>query len=222
MPLRTDRTDSRESPNPASAPLLVATRAGGVKGRIDTALGWAVALLMGVSVINVLWQVFTRFVLGSPSAFTDELARFLLIWTGLLGAAYASGQGLHLAIDLMPQTLAGRARTLLGVVIQGCIVTFALGVMTLGGGYLVGLTVALDQTSAALGLPLGAVYSVLPLSGLLIAYYGAVVFRAHMRLLRSSDGPSPGAPPLDPHVRGREVAPRPASREDAHPSPGGP
>ncbi|MEM1042226.1 MAG: TRAP transporter small permease [Bacteroidota bacterium] len=167
-----------------SRPLLVATRDGGTKGRVDTALGWAVAVLMGLSVLNVLWQVFTRFALPQPSGFTDELARFLLIWVGLLGAAYASGQGLHLAIDLLPRALSGKARAALGLVIQGAVVAFALGAMAFGGGYLVWLTFVLEQTSAALGLPLGVVYSVLPLSGLLIAYYAALAWADHLRTLR--------------------------------------
>ena len=150
---------------------LQASRDGGLKGRVDTALGWAVALLMGLSVVNVLWQVATRFVLGDPSTFTDELARYLLIWVGLLGAAYASGQRLHLAIDLLPQALGGRRRAALGVAIRLAVFAFAATVMVGGGARLVWLTADLDQTSAALGVPLGAVYAVLPLSGLLIAYY---------------------------------------------------
>ena len=54
------------------------------KNKVDRALEWALILLMGANVLNVLWQVFTRFVLRHPSSFTEELARFLLIWVGLL------------------------------------------------------------------------------------------------------------------------------------------
>ena len=173
-------------------PLLRATEDGGLKGRVDTVLGWAVAGLMGISVVNVLWQVFTRFVLGSPSGFTDEAARFLLIWVGLLGAAYASGQKMHLAIDLLPRALgkrgaggrAGRGGHVLGAVIEGAVLAFALGAMVYGGAHLVRLTTVLEQVSAALGAPLGAVYSVLPISGLLVAFYAALALADHVRALR--------------------------------------
>ena len=37
----------------------------------------------------VLYQVFTRYVLNSPAAFTEELVRYSLIWTGFIVAAYA-------------------------------------------------------------------------------------------------------------------------------------
>ena len=91
---------------------------------LNSALGWVLVVIMGVSVLNVLWQVFTRFVLADPSSYTDELARFLLIWIGLLGAAYAAGNKMHLAIDLLPSKLEGRARFYLGVVVEGCVFLF--------------------------------------------------------------------------------------------------
>ena len=71
------------------------------KKMIDKRLELALIILMGVNVLNVLWQVFTRFVLRDPSSFTEELARYLLIWVGLLGASYAAGKKMHLAIDVV-------------------------------------------------------------------------------------------------------------------------
>ncbi|WP_316931840.1 TRAP transporter small permease [Parabacteroides distasonis] len=53
----------------------------------------------------MLWQVLSRYILVSPSSVTDELAGYLLIWVGLLGAAYVSGKNEHLAIDLLLQHL---------------------------------------------------------------------------------------------------------------------
>ena len=56
---------------------------------VDWLLGGAICVLMGAMVINVLWQVFTRFVIRDPSSFTEEAARYMMIWVGLLGSAYA-------------------------------------------------------------------------------------------------------------------------------------
>ena len=169
-----------------TAPLLRATADGGFKGALDRVLAWVCVALMGLSVVNVLWQVITRFVLGNPSGFTDELARFLLIWLGMLGAAYAVGQRMHLAIDLLPRALESRPRAhaALGVVLQGAILVFALGVMVYGGGNLVRLTTLLAQRSAALGVSLGAVYSVLPLAGAVIALYASIGVAGHLRAMR--------------------------------------
>ncbi|GAB5519381.1 MAG: hypothetical protein RhofKO_16320 [Rhodothermales bacterium] len=144
-----------------------------MKETIDRILGGVLIVLMGLSVVNVLWQVFTRFVLGDPSSFTDELARYLLIWIGLLGAAYATGQRLHLAIDLLPSRWTGDRRRHLGRFIEASVFLFALVVLVIGGSNLVSLTLMLGQTSAALKLPLGYVYLIVPVSGLLMAYYAA-------------------------------------------------
>jgi TRAP-type C4-dicarboxylate transport system permease small subunit len=134
---------------------------------------------MGVAVANVLWQVFTRFVLADPSSFTDELARYLLIWIGLLGASYAAGMRMHLAIDLLPAKLTGRSRFYVGVLTEACVFLFALSVLVIGGTHLVTLTLTLGQTSAALHVPLGYVYLVLPLSGLLMMFYSVRAALAH-------------------------------------------
>lgn len=165
-----------------------------VKAAVDTALGWALAAIMGAAVLNVLWQVFTRFVLANPSSFTDELARYLLVWVGLLGAAYAGGKRLHLAIDLLPTKLAGKAKHALGVFIEMCVFVFALFVMVIGGIRLVSLTLLLGQTSAALQIPLGYVYLVLPLSGILLMFYAVLYTTEHVRLFR-------GRPAVLPEMR---------------------
>lgn len=153
----------------------------------DRVLAVTLVALMAVAVVNVLWQVFTRWVLADPSPYTEELARYLLIWIGLLGAAYAAGKKIHLAIDLLPSKLRGRRRHVLEMVNDGFILAFGFLVMGVGGYRLVSLTLLMDQRSAALGVPLGVVYLVIPLSGLLITYYAVddVVQRA--RLMRGKE-----------------------------------
>jgi TRAP-type C4-dicarboxylate transport system permease small subunit len=151
---------------------------------VDYALGWILVFLMATSVVNVLWQVTTRFILQDPSGFTDELARFLLICIGLLGGAYAVGKQLHLAIDLLPARLRGRPASVLDIVIRCTVLLFALAVLVVGGGRLVYIVFTLDQTSAALEIPLAWVYLVLPFSGVLIMYYSATFIYEQVGLLR--------------------------------------
>lgn len=138
---------------------------------INTILEKVLIFLMGLMVINVLWQVCARYIPAVPGAFTDELARYLLIWVGLLGAAYASGKHMHLALDLLPEKLEGNDKHKLLIFINFLVSIFALLVMIIGGIRLVYITLYLGQTSAALGIPLGFVYMVLPLSGFLIIYF---------------------------------------------------
>ncbi len=144
------------------------------KKTVDKILGWLVTIFMGILVINVLWQVASRFLLGNPSSFTDELAGFLLIWVGLLGAAYATGQKQHLAIDLLSAKLSEKGKKMQVLLINVLIALFALVVLVIGGGNLVFITFYLGQISSALQIPVGYVYFVLPLSGLFMIYYAIV------------------------------------------------
>jgi TRAP-type C4-dicarboxylate transport system permease small subunit len=129
---------------------------------------------MGILVLNVLWQVASRFLVGKPSSFTDELAGFLLIWVGLLGAAYATGQKQHLAIDLISKKLTEKRRRRLQIFINILMASFAIVILIVGGSNLVYITFYLGQISSALQIPIGYVYLVLPISGAFIIYYTIV------------------------------------------------
>jgi len=138
---------------------------------VDKALSTTLVVLMSAMVINVLWQVFSRYILEAPSPFTDELARFLLIWVSLLGATFASSKKMHISIDLTSARLSPDNQKTLGITNNLIIVGFVLAVLVVGGSNLVYITFTLGQFSPALQIPLAAVYIVLPISGLLIAYY---------------------------------------------------
>lgn len=142
-----------------------------IRQKIDKIIEFALISIMSILVIDVLWQVFSRYVLADPSSFTDELAGFLLIWVGLLGAAYVAGKNEHLAIDLLLQKTKGAKKRRLQIFINVIVGVFALFVMVVGGSWLVYTRFYLGVTSAALALPLGYVYIIVPISGILTMYY---------------------------------------------------
>ncbi|MFP4059068.1 MAG: TRAP transporter small permease [Bacteroidota bacterium] len=142
-----------------------------MREKVNAALRVICVAVMGILVIDVLWQVISRYLIGIPSSFTDELAGFLLIWVGLLGAAYVAGQNEHLAIDLLIQKSSPERKRVLNIFIQVFIGLFSLSVLVVGGTWLVYTRFLLEVKSAALSIPLGLVYIVLPVSGLLILYY---------------------------------------------------
>ncbi len=142
-----------------------------MRKKVDEILRILCIFFLGILVLDVLWQVFSRFILADPSSFTDELAGFLLIWVGLLGAAYVAGKNEHLAIDLLIKKVNEKNKQRLQFVISLMIVIFAATVLIIGGSWLVYTRFILDVRSAALSIPMGFVYLVLPISGLLIFYY---------------------------------------------------
>lgn len=138
---------------------------------MDKILANLLVIIMAVMVLNVLWQVASRFILGAPSSFTDELARYLMIWVGILGTAYISGRNMHVAIDVIPSRLSEPVQKRLMFIVRMLIILFCVLAMVIGGSRLVYITYVLGQNSPALQVPLAVVYAVIPISGILIIYY---------------------------------------------------
>lgn len=145
-----------------------------IRELIDKILANLVIFIMSVLVIDVVWNVISRYLLNAPSSFSVELASFLLIWVGLFGAAYASGQKEHIAIELFPQWLAKKdpvKKRKLDHIINSIIAVFALLVLVIGGSRLVYIVSKMEQVSSTMQIPMGLVYIVLPISGILIIFY---------------------------------------------------
>lgn len=153
--------------------------------------GYVLTVLAFALVVCVVWQVLSRYTqvwankmplvfladllrLIKPSTVTDELARFMFMWVGLLGAAQASAYKQHLAIDLLAMKLQGGAKRALNVVIECCIIAFAALVMIKGGWALAAKTFANDQVTPALQWPMGYVYLVVPVAGALMVFFAVV------------------------------------------------
>ena len=142
-----------------------------LRSQVDSVLEKTLVFIMSLMVINVLWQVFSRYLLANPSSFTDELARYLMIWVGVLGAAYVAGKGNHVAITYFSEKFSpsnlNRVKFAINLIIMG----FAFFGMLIGGLRLVYITLILEQLSPSLKIPLGLVYAIIPLSGMLIIFY---------------------------------------------------
>ena len=137
-----------------------------IKFWMDKILSIACAVLLTFMTVLVLIQVFSRYILNSPVAFTEELVRYSLIWTGFIGAAYAFSTREHMSLTLIRDKFTGKAHTALLVVIDGLILLMAIFVFTIGGFKLA--VSASREFSALLGIPRSLVYSIAPISGVFI------------------------------------------------------
>lgn len=129
-------------------------------------LAWTAAALLIAMTLLVLYQVFTRYVLGAPADFTEELVRYCLIWTGFVAAAYAFATRRHMALVVVRDILPTAGRRALVVAVDLLVLVFALAVITIGGALLA--YAARHETSALLGIPRSIVYGVAPIAGALI------------------------------------------------------
>jgi TRAP-type C4-dicarboxylate transport system permease small subunit len=127
-------------------------------------------IAMGTLVLDVLWGVLSRMlaswgVLASQSSWTEELARYLMIWVGLLGASLAFESKAHLGVDYFVGKFHPSGRKVLKLTALLLVLGFAVGVLVIGGWQLVARTLALKQDTPALGMPKGWVYLAVPISG---------------------------------------------------------
>jgi TRAP-type C4-dicarboxylate transport system permease small subunit len=134
---------------------------------LEFALIIAVALL----VLDVVWGVFTRYAMGQQANWTEELARFLLIWVSLLGAAVAFGTKGHLGVDYFVGKFHPDAQKTMAVVGHLTVLFFAVAIFLYGGWQIVRDALTLEQMTPALGWKMGYVYLALPISGVFIVLY---------------------------------------------------
>ncbi|MCF7568861.1 TRAP transporter small permease [Sabulilitoribacter arenilitoris] len=139
-----------------------------VFNKVNKILEWFLIIIFSLLVLDVLFQVFSRYILGSSFTWTEEFARFSLIWMTILGAAYLNAKREHLSMDFLYQKLSDSNKIKASILIEILIFLFALIVMVIGGLNLVYTTLHLEQLSGTLRIPLGYIYAIMPFSGLLI------------------------------------------------------
>lgn len=139
-----------------------------VFNKVNLILEKILIVIFALLVLDVLFQVFSRYILGTSFTWTEEFARFSLIWLTILGAAYLNGKREHLSMDFLYQKFSESNKRKASILIEVLIFLFALIVMVVGGFNLVYTTLHLEQLSGTLRIPLGYIYAIMPFSGLLI------------------------------------------------------
>lgn len=139
-----------------------------VFNKVCKILEWFMIIIFSLLVLDVLFQVFSRYILGTSFTWTEEFARFSLIWLTILGAAYLNAKKEHLSMDFLYEKLSVTNKRKTSILIELFVFLFALIIMVIGGFNLVYTTLHLEQLSGTLRIPLGYVYVILPISGLLI------------------------------------------------------
>ena len=126
---------------------------------IERILDVLVAAALVVMVAAMVHQVFGRYVLGRAPSWSEELARFLMIWLTMLGAAAVLRGGSHISVTVLTDRLPPRlARVALAL-------RDAVMVATCGGLVWWGIEFARlngAQESAALEIPMTIPYAALP------------------------------------------------------------
>jgi TRAP-type C4-dicarboxylate transport system permease small subunit len=123
------------------------------------------AVFSAVLVVVVFTNVVSRYFLDFALAWAEETARFLLIWVTFLGAILVHDSNEHMGLEFVVQALPGKIRTVV-LMIADIIIIAILAFIVKGG-----ITITIDNLawkSAALEIPYGLVYSIVPVSAFIL------------------------------------------------------
>lgn len=154
------------SADPAGA-VAPGTAAERLRNGLSTALLWSAVALLAAMTALVLYQVFTRYVLGTPAAFTEELVRYALIWVSFIAATYAFLQRDHMALTIVLDRFPVGVRATVRRGIDLLILALAVLVLIVGGAMMA--WDSRNDISALLGISRGLVYLIAPIAGAGIA-----------------------------------------------------
>ena len=144
---------------------------------------WVMAALLAAMTLLVGVQIAGRFVFGYSIFWSDELARFLLVWISFLGISIGARRAAHPGVDSLVKALPARwGRSAFRLAILVSLAFFA--VMVVSGGALVLRT--WPQASTSLGIRMGIPYLAVPVCGLLMGLHTAALG------LCGNGGPGPG------------------------------
>ncbi len=150
--------------------------------RISTAINGIMEYLlfgMGLAMtIIVATQVFFRYVLNQSLFWTEELARYLLVWISFLGATVAYRRGVHPGIDVLFLRLPPLLRQAAALLVHAA--SMALFSVMVVYGFKFAHFVRL-QISPALGLPKWVVFGIIPVAGAIFMIHALSFFLQALR-----------------------------------------
>jgi TRAP-type C4-dicarboxylate transport system permease small subunit len=128
-----------------------------------------VGLLLGIATLAVAYQISVRFVLDHlglnlSAPWTEEIARYALIWAIFLGAAVVSRSAGLIAVEMLPQTLPSPYGKLVKMLSIGITIGFFCILAW------VGMEFAADgsiETSPVMRLPMSTIYAAMPVGSVL-------------------------------------------------------
>jgi len=126
------------------------------------AMGFTMTLIVVV-------QVFARYVLNHSLFWSEELARYLLVWLTFLGASVAYHKGVHPGVDVCFTRLSPCRQqvTRIGIHLASL---FLFGVMVVKGTAFAWFV--RHQISPALSLPKWILMGIIPLAGVVLMIHG--------------------------------------------------
>lgn len=136
-----------------------------VKSGIDKFVNLITIVLMICLIVVIVMQVFWRYVLNNPLAWSEELARYTFVWIVFLSTSIALKQSKHMGIDIIVSLLPANFRKAADILVKLIITAFLVMIIFASREIVM---IAMGQSSASLSIPMGLVYLAFPTSAFLM------------------------------------------------------
>ena len=140
-----------------------------VRACIMRVLGIVITCLFALMTVIGTYQIVTRYFFNRPSTVSEELLTYSFTWMSLLASAYVFGKRDHMRMGFLADKFTGPGRRYLEAAIDLLTFAFAGVVMVYGGISITKLTMI--QTTASLRVPMGYIYVIVPVTGVLIMLF---------------------------------------------------
>lgn len=132
-------------------------------------LGIVITVLFVMMTVIGTYQIVTRYFFNRPSTVSEELLTYSFTWMALLASAYVFGKRDHMRMGFLADKITGPVKKYLEIAIDLLSFAFAGVVMVYGGISITKLTMI--QTTASLRVPMGYIYVIVPVTGVLIMLF---------------------------------------------------
>ncbi len=164
---------------------------------IERILGNSCAILM---IACIFLQTVTRYVIGKPLTWTEELAIIFFIWSIYFGAIIAVSRGQHLKVGVLVENMRPRRRKIMQIV-SDVVFGFVMIYLVFGISGIIRNLARFKALTAILRMPKYLIYSVLPACFILITLHLAIdVVECVDDLRRLNRGEDIGDGAMDPEI----------------------
>ena len=137
--------------------------------KIEKMTEYLLEILLILLVIIVFFQVLNRFILHIPAAWTEEIGRFIFVWTSATGIALALRKKAHIGLDIIVDTFPKALRKIIQLISQ--IIMLAFYLITLYWGLIWSYYGLLESTNSLQWMPMFYIYVAIPFSALLLTIF---------------------------------------------------
>lgn len=136
-----------------------------IMDQFNKILLWFIGVLVGIMAVLIFAQVFFRYVVNQSLSWSEEVARYIMIWTVFLGTSIALRRKTLIAVEAIVQFIPKKIEVIFRIVVLLISLIFCLYLIVQG----IDMTQrVVDQRSTAMGIPMWIPYASVPVGAVLI------------------------------------------------------